>query len=689
MTDPAPTTDRADATAGPKGAGETSLQRDAINGIKTEGPKGSGETSLERDAINGIKTDEPKRATTRSPRGDDATDGITRTGGSQGATAGGSQGATAGGSQGATAGGSEAATAGGSQGATAGGSQGATAGGSEGTTAVRPGRLDASDGITTTGGPPDVHRPERDPTPATDRAYAATGPDRPHYDASLDPDTTTLAATPADADAFDRLGVERPAGPEATSVGLRLPFRTRITVALVAAAVLPLAAFGIVLLVSGAIGSNSTLARILLFAIVVAGMLAIFVAYLLAADLTRPLRAIAAAVDRVSAGDLGARIDVPGDDELARLVESHNRLAADLERRNRELEEILRAVEASSPRDGIGWLVGRAGEDARRAFGLIDASVILADPQTVPIEEDIPGEARPVRAEVRSGPETVGVLVGHLPPTRTWERADQDLLELFAGEVGVAIRNAELFATVEAQNEQLLELDAAKDDFLRGVSHNLQTPLTSIRAYADQLAADRPDRRLGIISEQSERLSRMVRQLLTVTRLESGALRPTFEVVALGPRVRRAWEAIAVEEIPFTLVDRSAGWLAIADVDQLDQVLWALLDNAVKYGRHGPVEVEVAPETGGPGPGGSAAGGRLRLTVCDHGPGVAEADRGRLFGRFERGTNQKAEDGSGLGLYVSRELVGAMGGDLVLEPPSPDGGAAFSVYLPAESGLEQ
>ena len=83
------------------------------------------------------------------------------------------------------------------------------------------------------------------------------------------------------------------------------------------------------------------------------------------------------------------------------------------------------------------------------------------------------------------------MLVGHLPATRPWERADQDLLELFASEVAVAIRNAQLFAQVEAQNTQLLELDAAKDDFLRGVSHNLQTPLTSIRAYADQLA-DRP-----------------------------------------------------------------------------------------------------------------------------------------------------------------------------------------------------
>ena len=147
----------------------------------------------------------------------------------------------------------------------------------------------------------------------------------------------------------------------------------------------------------------------------------------------------------------------------------------------------------------------------------------------------MPGEARPLRAELRVGSEALGVLSAALPATRTWERADQDLLELFASEVAVAIRNAQLFGQVEAQNSQLLELDAAKDDFLRGVSHNLQTPLTSIRAYAEQLDR-RPARTApGIISEQSERLSRMVRQLLTVTRLESGALHPRGEVVVARP----------------------------------------------------------------------------------------------------------------------------------------------------------
>jgi signal transduction histidine kinase len=460
----------------------------------------------------------------------------------------------------------------------------------------------------------------------------------------------------------------------------RLSFRTRLTAALIGVAVLPLIGFALVVAVIGqAVGvtaADQNFGRLLLFAMTVFLILAIVVSYFLAADLMAPLRSIAAAVDRASAGDLSTPIRVVGEDELARLAESHNRLAGDLARRNRELANILAAIQTISPRSGTEALVDRAAEDARSAFEMIDAVVVLGDPSQVPEEEVVPGETRKLRADLRVGSDQLGVMLGRLPATRRWERADQDLLELFASEIAVGVRNAELFDQVETQNKQLLELDAAKDDFLRGVSHNLQTPLTSIRAYADQLEADRPDRRLGIISEQSERLSRMVRQLLTVSRLESGALRPRTEVLSLATRVRKAWEALGVGDVAFELTDGARGWLAVADADQLDQVLWALLDNAVKYGDRGAVAVAIAVD---------ADKSRLQATISDHGPGVAEADRQRLFGRFERGTDNRPDDGSGLGLYVSRELCRAMGGDLVLEPAHPGVGAAFSIELPGEA----
>jgi signal transduction histidine kinase/HAMP domain-containing protein len=465
---------------------------------------------------------------------------------------------------------------------------------------------------------------------------------------------------------------------EPSRVGSAMSFRARLTAGLVAGSVLPLAGFGVALLgteIARTGQVDSTLVRVVVFVFAATIILAVLFAYFLAGNLTAPLRAVARAVERTSNGDLSARVEVAGEDELARLVESHNRLAGALERRNAELGRILLAIGETSPRDGLDRLVKMATRSAREAFEMIDARIVLGDPTMVPVEEDIPGESRPIRAVLVLPDERLGVLVGHLPATRRWDAADQDLLELYASEVAVAIRNLELFDQVERQRQKLVELDAAKDEFLRGISHNLQTPLTSIRAYAEQIAGEQPDPRLSIIVEQSDRLYRIVRQLVSGSRLEAGTLRPAKEVLALGPRVRRAWDALGAQGVPFQLRDESEGWLAIADPDQLDQVLWALLDNSARYAGGAAIRASVAPRP---------AEDRLAVTITDGGPGVRLEDRDRIFERYERGAAGAAAEGTGLGLYVSRSLCRAMGGDLVLEPAGLGPGAAFTVLLPGE-----
>jgi signal transduction histidine kinase len=480
-----------------------------------------------------------------------------------------------------------------------------------------------------------------------------------------------------------------------------LSFRARISIALVVAAILPVAAAAFLMWATGAGGSGSpgsAIDRVVLIVLILAGFIGLTLALVLTSILLEPLKDFVKAVEQVSDEEKRTRIEVPGEDELALLADRYNRLAGDLDLRDRALDRVRDEITKTDPTIGAARLAELAAVGAKAAFDMTSAQFVLGNPDDLPVTDRVPGEPLEVRAILRLGFEDFGALVGTLAPSRSWKPSDQALLELFVTEIAFAIRNAELIERVERQNGRLRDLDAAKDEFLRGVGHNLQTPLTSIRASAQQLLEERPDQRLELIDEQAGRLSRMVRQLVTVQRLDSGSVKPKSDVLALAPRVTRAWEALGAKGVPFEILDRAPGWLAVTDPDQLDQVLWALLDNAVSHGGKTPVQVRIAAETGA-AESGSATASRLLLTVADNGPGIPDADRERLFGRYEQLGGADQRGGTGLGLYVSRELCRAMGGDLVLEPaatPAPKGrgkaksqapsltGAAFTVSLPAE-----
>ena len=142
---------------------------------------------------------------------------------------------------------------------------------------------------------------------------------------------------------------------EPQRIGPALSFRARLTLGLVAGAVLPLAGFGLVLVATEVARTgelDSSLVRLVVFVLAAAIVIAVLFAYLLANNLTANLRAVSHAVDRARSGDLSVRVEVAGEDELARLVDSHNRLASDLERRNKELGRILLAIGETSPKDG-------------------------------------------------------------------------------------------------------------------------------------------------------------------------------------------------------------------------------------------------------------------------------------------------------------------------------------------------
>jgi signal transduction histidine kinase len=246
--------------------------------------------------------------------------------------------------------------------------------------------------------------------------------------------------------------------------------------------------------------------------------------------------------------------------------------------------------------------------------------------------------------------------------------AEVSLLQLLGEHAAAAIEHALLYAELRTRTDQLNRMAAIQSDFLRGVTHDLQTPLTSIRALAAELesgphtdAAAQID--LQTIAYQADRLRRMVGQLLVVSRLEAGAVTPRQEVFRLQPIIERTWQALRAVDRPFDMTFDAPPFLVVADPDRLEQVLWALLDNAVKYSpARSPIAVRVSTKPAGPGL-------TAHIGVVDRGPGMDAETLTHAFDQFYRAGSARrdAPDGSGIGLYAARGLIEAMGGTIRIE----------------------
>jgi PAS domain S-box-containing protein len=229
--------------------------------------------------------------------------------------------------------------------------------------------------------------------------------------------------------------------------------------------------------------------------------------------------------------------------------------------------------------------------------------------------------------------------------------------------------------------EKLRRLDEMKLEFLSNVSHELRTPLQSISGFTKLLLeGEVPDQQrqqefLSIIDGETVRLQHLINGLLDMSRLETGKFRINRRPVAVDKIMN---ESVAVlrslassKDFEVTL-DLPAKLPAIeADPDRLHQVLLNLLGNAIKFSDPGSnVTVRARRRDG-----------NLLVQVLDNGSGITEADREHLFERFYRGEGEKAHGGSGLGLYISRQIVEAHGGRIWMEN-RPGGGSTFSFTLP-------
>jgi two-component system phosphate regulon sensor histidine kinase PhoR len=410
--------------------------------------------------------------------------------------------------------------------------------------------------------------------------------------------------------------------------------------------------------------------------VVVAGLggviLALAVAYWLSKALAQPLVVLADRARGLASGDFSRR--APRNMNVAELDDlgaAFNRLTDELRARLSELgherDEMQALIDAMA--EGVVALT----EDARILRTNRAGRALLHLPQ-------------------ESWFAPVGALVRH-PELR--DLLEESVVKPFRQrEVSLGDRHLIMSAQLLDQGgavvtfldvTEMRRLEQVRRDFVANASHELKTPLTTIRGFAETLLEDDPPdalRRdfLTSIRDNTLRLQRMVEDLLDLSRLESGAWSARREAVSVAEVAAESWNDFRAraDEGGVRFVLEGAG-IALADEQGLRQVFRNLIENSLRYtGRGGTIAVRTHPE-----------GGRVRVEVSDTGAGIPSRALPRIFERFYRADTARArsEGGTGLGLAIVRHLIQAMGGEVGAEselgkgttiwfvlPEPPDGG---------------
>lgn len=256
------------------------------------------------------------------------------------------------------------------------------------------------------------------------------------------------------------------------------------------------------------------------------------------------------------------------------------------------------------------------------------------------------------------------------------------------------IRNITERKQAEAERERLLKAERharelaeaalrSRDEFLAIAAHELKTPITSLRGYAELIIRRMEQgrisdplevrRALETIDRQADRLAGLVNQLLDISQLDQGTLRLNRQMADVVDIVRRVVATVQAGTTRHTLtLHAPASLSAYVDPARLEQVLYNLVDNAIRYSpQGGPVEIDVSlPDQN-----------TVRIAVRDHGAGIPPEQRPQLFTRFFKAGVRRPAGGLGLGLYLGQRIVALHGGTITAEFPE-DGGSRFVVTLP-------
>ncbi|HET6617618.1 MAG TPA: ATP-binding protein [Gemmatimonadota bacterium] len=411
--------------------------------------------------------------------------------------------------------------------------------------------------------------------------------------------------------------------------------------------------------------------RELLTAVLAGLALTLIAGSLLARYLSGPIRELQGMARRLTEGDLSARARVRTGDELEDLAEGLNSAAAGLAdqvARTRVEKEQLEAVV-----EGMAEGVIVTGPDGRIAMSNAALRRMFSPGGTIEGRTPIEALRNPEAADAIDQTTTPGQVVVREVRV-SWPTERVLALHVTGLPAGRAVG---VFHDVTERKR----VEEMRRDFVANVSHELQTPLTTLAGYGEALAGSVSDPdRVGEIAEvvrrQSARMSALVRDLLDLSRLESEGFVPELEAVQVEPLVREvdeAWAARAREK-DLSLETRVEPGLEIrADRRLLHQALENLVENAIQYvpqGREVRIEARRVP-------------GGVELAVADTGDGIPREDQSRIFERFyrvEKG-RARARGGTGLGLAIVKHVAEVHAGRVEVES-APGRGATFRITLP-------
>ena len=429
---------------------------------------------------------------------------------------------------------------------------------------------------------------------------------------------------------------------------------------------------------------NAQIAQLRLVAllgIAFSGVLAAGLAWLLSRYIIQPINDLTAVTSGMAAGDLRRRADPRGTDEIGRLGLTFNRMAD-------ELSDTIGII--SDERAKLSAILETMGD------GLLmidhDDAIVLANSAAERLLNPISRLARP-RREVR-GRALIEVAHDHELPRLVLDARQQGQVSSMLIELGGGRRTIRAVAApvrgvaggpvllVLQDLTEVRRLETARRDFVANISHELRTPLASLKALVETLDGgaiedgDAARHFLGLMNGEVDHLTQLVRELLELSRIESGQVPLAREAIAPCDLIHLAIARLATQadRAGLELTTESGDDLppVLADPERISQVFLNLLHNAIKF----------TPAGGRIVVGAERQGGAVAFRVRDSGTGIDPDDLPRIFERFYKADKARSGGGTGLGLAIAKHLVGVHGGTLGAQNNSDGPGTTFIFTLP-------